>query len=187
MALAYRAGVPLKDMEFVQYHPTGLPGTGILITEAARAARAASWSTRTATATCRTTTSASRSTSTIRPSARRRWSSGRATACPGVHEGAARRAAPSRTPHGDVVHLDIRHLGEKKIDKKTAVRARAGHELRRHRSGARADPGAPVVHYMMGGIHTDIDTRDAARRACSPRANAPACRSTAPTGSARTR
>src|SRR2546427_518357 len=35
-ALAYRAGVPLKDMEFVQYHPTGLPGTGILITEAAR-------------------------------------------------------------------------------------------------------------------------------------------------------
>src|SRR5947209_14583503 len=36
MALAYHAGVPLKDMEFVQYHPTGLPGTGILITEAAR-------------------------------------------------------------------------------------------------------------------------------------------------------
>src|SRR5687767_3297195 len=36
MGMAYRAGVPLKDMEFVQYHPTGLPGTGILITEAAR-------------------------------------------------------------------------------------------------------------------------------------------------------
>ena len=36
MALAYRAGVPLKDMEFVQYHPTGLPFTGILITEASR-------------------------------------------------------------------------------------------------------------------------------------------------------
>ena len=34
MALAYRAGAPLKDMEFVQYHPTGLPFTGILITEA---------------------------------------------------------------------------------------------------------------------------------------------------------
>ena len=37
MALAYRAGAPLKDMEFVQYHPTGLPATGILITEATRA------------------------------------------------------------------------------------------------------------------------------------------------------
>src|SRR5258708_22508921 len=37
MALAQRAGAPLKDMEFLQYHPTGLPFTGILITEAARA------------------------------------------------------------------------------------------------------------------------------------------------------
>src|SRR5256712_660681 len=37
MALAYRAGAPLKDMGFVQYHPTGLPFTGLLITEAARA------------------------------------------------------------------------------------------------------------------------------------------------------
>ena len=37
MALAYRAGVALKDMEFVQYHPTGLPFTGILVKEAARA------------------------------------------------------------------------------------------------------------------------------------------------------
>ena len=36
MALAYRAGVPLKDMEFVQYHPTGLPSTGTLLTEACR-------------------------------------------------------------------------------------------------------------------------------------------------------
>ena len=36
MAMAYRAGVLLKDMEFMQYHPTGLPGTGILITEGSR-------------------------------------------------------------------------------------------------------------------------------------------------------
>lgn len=36
MALAFRQGVPLRDMEFVQYHPTGLPGSGVLITEAAR-------------------------------------------------------------------------------------------------------------------------------------------------------
>src|SRR6058998_2130153 len=36
MSLAYRAGVALKDMEFVQYHPTGLPFTGILMTEASR-------------------------------------------------------------------------------------------------------------------------------------------------------
>ncbi|MGJ9373611.1 succinate dehydrogenase flavoprotein subunit [Nesterenkonia sp. CF4.4] len=36
MALAYRAGIPLEDMEFVQFHPTGLAGLGILLSEAAR-------------------------------------------------------------------------------------------------------------------------------------------------------
>ena len=36
MSIAYRAGVPLKDMEFIQFHPTGLYPSGILITEAAR-------------------------------------------------------------------------------------------------------------------------------------------------------
>ncbi len=36
MALAYRHGVALRDMEFVQYHPTGLPGSGILMTEGCR-------------------------------------------------------------------------------------------------------------------------------------------------------
>ena len=36
MALAYRHGVPLRDMEFVQYHPTCMPGTGLLFTEASR-------------------------------------------------------------------------------------------------------------------------------------------------------
>ena len=34
--LAYHAGVPLEDMEFVQFHPTSLFGTNILITEGAR-------------------------------------------------------------------------------------------------------------------------------------------------------
>lgn len=36
MALAYRHGVPLRDIEFVQYHPTGLPGCGVLMTEGCR-------------------------------------------------------------------------------------------------------------------------------------------------------
>jgi len=36
MALAYRHGGPLRDMEFMQYHPTCMPGTGLLFTEACR-------------------------------------------------------------------------------------------------------------------------------------------------------
>ena len=54
MAMAYRHGVALRDMEFVQYHPTGLPSSGILITEACRG-KAVFCSTRRVTATSRTT------------------------------------------------------------------------------------------------------------------------------------
>ena len=36
MAIAWRRGIPLEDMEFVQFHPTGLAGLGILVSEAAR-------------------------------------------------------------------------------------------------------------------------------------------------------
>ena len=36
VAMAYRAGVPVEDMEFIQFHPTSLPSTGVLITEGVR-------------------------------------------------------------------------------------------------------------------------------------------------------
>ena len=61
-------------------------------------------------------------------------------------------------PHGDYVHLDIRHLGEHRIDAKLPfVR-----ELARNYAGIdpvhAPIPVRPVVHYMMGGIDTNIDT-----------------------------
>ena len=64
------------------------------------------------------------------------------------------RTTPS--PYGDVVFLDIRHLGEKKIDKKIPfVR-----ELSKNYAGIdpvyEPIPVRPVAHYMMGGIDTDI-------------------------------
>jgi fumarate reductase flavoprotein subunit len=68
-----------------------------------------------------------------------------------------RKGRTIKTPHGDVVHLDIRHLGEKKINERLPMvrelaEAYVGvdpvHEL---------IPVRPVVHYTMGGIHTDID------------------------------
>src|SRR5262249_14991660 len=60
-------------------------------------------------------------------------------------------------PYGDVVHLDVRHLGEKKINKKIPfVR-----ELAKNYAGIdpvyEPIPVRPVVHYMMGGVHTDKD------------------------------
>ncbi len=143
MALAYRAGAPLKDMEFVQYHPTGLPGTGILITEAARGEGGYLYN-----------KEGERFLS--------RYVPGRMELGPRdiisraiMMEMEAGRAIEG--PYGEYVHLDLRHLGEELIDRKLPfVR-----ELTRNYVGIdpvhEPIPVRPVVHYMMGGIHTNVD------------------------------
>lgn len=55
MGMALSHGVPLRDMEFVQYHPTGLPCSGILMTEGCRGEGGIPGSTKTATVICKTT------------------------------------------------------------------------------------------------------------------------------------
>ena len=137
MALAYRAGAPLKDMEFVQYHPTGLPFTGILITEAARAE--GGW--------------------LLNKDGYRYlqdYDLGKPEPGPVlrsmelgprdrlsqafVHEVEKGRTIDS--PYGPVVHLDLRHLGAEGHRREAADGARAVPRLRAHRPGARARPGA---------------------------------------------
>jgi fumarate reductase flavoprotein subunit len=157
MALAYRAGVPLKDMEFVQYHPTGLPGTGILITEAARGEggilvnkdgyRYLQDYDLGQPLDVHDPNHPQKATMELGPRDR-------------VSQAFMKERDRGRTipgPYGDVVHLDIRHLGEKKIDQKIPfVR-----ELVRNYVGIdpvyEPIPVRPVVHYMMGGVSTNID------------------------------
>ncbi len=158
MALAYRAGVPLKDMEFVQYHPTGLPGTGILITEAARSEggilvnkdgyRYLQDHNLGQPLNHLDPSSGHPKKATMELGPRDRLSQAF------IKEREKGRTVPG--PYGDVVHLDLRHLGEKKIDKKIPfVR-----ELAKNYAGIdpvhEPIPVRPVVHYMMGGVHTDI-------------------------------
>src|SRR5580700_11241796 len=152
MALAYRAGVPLKDMEFVQYHPTGLPGTGILITEAARGEGG-----------LLVNKDGYRYLQDYGLGPPDPWPRLRAMELGPrdrlsqafVQEDAKGRTIPG--PYGSVVHLDLRHLGEAKIDKKLPfVR-----ELAKNYAGIdpvhEPIPVRPVVHYCMGGIDTDIN------------------------------
>jgi len=150
MALAYRAGVPLKDMEFVQYHPTGLPGTGILITEAARGEGG-----------ILVNKDGYRYLQDYGLGPPDPWPRLRAmelgprdklSQC-FVYE--MQKGRTIRGPYGDIVYLDVRHLGEKKINEKIPfVR-----ELARKYVGIdpvhEPIPVRPVVHYMMGGVHTD--------------------------------
>ncbi|MGH2404795.1 MAG: fumarate reductase (quinol) flavoprotein subunit [bacterium] len=150
MALAYRAGVPLKDMEFVQYHPTGLPFTGILITEAARSEGG-----------ILVNKDGYRYLQDYGLGPPDPWPRLRAMEMgprDRLSQAFVKELEKGRTikgPYGDIVHLDVRHLGEKKINEKIPfvrelAKLYAGidpvHEL---------IPVRPVVHYMMGGIHTD--------------------------------
>src|SRR5213596_682304 len=151
MALAYRAGAPVKDMEFVQYHPTGLPFTGILITEAARAE--GGWMLNKDG--YRYLQDYDLGQPTPKPVLRSMELGPRDR----LSQCFVKKQEKGRTfegPYGHYVHLDIRHLGEKVIDKKLPfVR-----ELARNYVGVdpvyEPIPVRPVVHYMMGGISTDI-------------------------------
>ncbi|MDE0885942.1 MAG: FAD-binding protein [Myxococcota bacterium] len=146
MALAYRAGVALKDMEFVQYHPTGLPGTGILITEAARGEGGFL-----------------RNNKDERFLVEYDYGVGdKAELGPRdmvsraiIKEFEAGRGFENR--YGSYCVVDLRHLGEEHINAKLPfVR-----ELAKTYMGVdpvhEYIPIRPVVHYMMGGVDTDIN------------------------------
>jgi fumarate reductase flavoprotein subunit len=154
MALAYRAGVPLKDMEFVQYHPTGLPSTGTLLTEACRGEGGV----------------------LLNKDGRRflqDYGMGPETPLgqPVLktmelgprdrvsqafwHEQRAGRAVA--TQWGDAMLLDMRHLGEKKINERLPLVRDMSISYMGVDPVTDPVPVRPVVHYMMGGIHTDIN------------------------------
>jgi fumarate reductase flavoprotein subunit len=143
LALAYRAGAPVSDMEFPQYHPTGLPGTGILITEAAR----------------------SEGGHLVNSNGDRFLAGYVPTRMEMGPRDIISRAMMTEFEAGRGVHghygeymlLDLRHLGEELINRKLPfVR-----ELAENYVGIdpvhEPIPVRPVVHYMMGGVRCDID------------------------------
>jgi len=152
MALAYRAGVPLKDMEFVQYHPTGLPFTGILITEAARSE--GGWLINKDG--YRYLQDYNLGKPEPKPVLRSMELGPRDRLCQAfVKEMAKGRTI--ETPYGAVVYLDIRHLGEKVINAKLPFVRELCLKYENIDPVNQLIPVRPVVHYMMGGVHTDIE------------------------------
>jgi fumarate reductase flavoprotein subunit len=152
MALVLRAGGPLKDMEFMQYHPTGLPFTGILITEAARAEGGY----------------------LLNKDGYRYlqdYNLGKPESKPVLRcmelgprdrlsQAFVKEFEKGRTingPYGAVVHLDLRHLGEKLINQKLPFVRELCLKYEGLDPVTQLIPVRPVVHYMMGGISTDIN------------------------------
>jgi len=152
MALAYEAGAPPKDMEMVQYHPTGLPFTGILITEASRAEGGL----------------------LVNKDGYRYlqdYNLGKPQKEPVLRtmelgprdrlsQAFVKEMEKGRTikgPYGDVVHLDLRHLGEEKINAKLPMVRELCVKYENIDPVHEMIPVRPVQHYMMGGVHTDTN------------------------------
>ncbi len=151
MALAYRAGIPLKDMEFVQYHPTGLPFTGILITEAARAE--GGWLINKDG--YRYLQDYNLGTPEPRP-VLRSMELGPRDRLSQAFVQEVDKGRTTDTPYGPVVHLDLRHLGAKVISTKIPFVRELCRKYQNIDPVNELIPVRPVIHYMMGGVHTDL-------------------------------
>ena len=155
MGLAFRHGVALRDMEFVQYHPTGLPGCGLLITEAARGeggilVNKDGYRYLQDYGLGPETPKGEPQNRTMELGPRDRLSQAF------WHE--QKKGRTIATPSGDIVYLDLRHLGRARLQERLPQIC----ELSRAYAGVEPAeapiPVRPVVHYTMGGIETDVHT-----------------------------
>ena len=143
MALAYRAGAQLEDMEFVQFHPTGIYKLGILISEAARGEGG-----------ILINNDGERFMERYAPVIKDLAPRDMVSRCI-MEEIRAGKGIDGK----DYVHLDLTHLGEDVINSKLAeitgfARTYAGVDATKE-----PIPVQPTCHYMMGGIAADVDGR----------------------------
>jgi fumarate reductase flavoprotein subunit len=153
MAMAYRHGVPLRDMEFVQYHPTCMPGTGLLFTEGCRGEGG-----------ILTNKDGYRYLQDYGLGPPDPWPRNKAMEL-GPRDRISqafwheeRKGRTISTPHGEAVHLDLRHLGARKLHERLPQIC----ELAEHFLGIdpahQPIPVRPGVHYTMGGILVNLET-----------------------------
>ncbi|RLM89824.1 FAD-binding protein [Halobellus sp. Atlit-38R] len=140
VAMAYRAGVPIEDMEFIQFHPTSLPSTGVLISEGVRGEGGILYNSE---------------------GERFMFEYGYAS---NDGELASRdvvaRAELSEVNEGrgiedEYVHLDMRHLGEERITDRLENILHLAKDFEGVDALEEPMPVKPGQHYAMGGIETD--------------------------------
>jgi succinate dehydrogenase / fumarate reductase flavoprotein subunit len=144
IAMAYRAGLPLKDAEFVQFHPTGLVPSGILITEAARGEGG-----------YLVNNKGERFMEKYAP-AKMELAPRDIVARSEITEIEQGRGFSG--PGGlDYVHVDLRHLGADKINERLPLIREVAIKFNFIDPIDEPIPIRPAAHYFMGGVHTDID------------------------------
>jgi succinate dehydrogenase / fumarate reductase flavoprotein subunit len=144
LAMAYRAGLPIKDLEFVQFHPTGLVPSGILITEAARGEGGYLLNNKGE----RFMEKYAPSKMEVAP--RDIVSRSEITE---IEEGRGFQG-----PDGlDYVHIDLRHLGAAKINERLPMIREVAIKFNFIDPIFEPIPVRAAAHYFMGGVHTDIN------------------------------
>lgn len=142
MAMAYRAGLPLKDMEFVQFHPTGLVPSGILITEGARG-------------------EGGYLINNLGERFMKNYAEKMMELAPRdiVSRAEMLEIEAGRGfggPQGlDYVLLDLRHLGRQKINERLPLIREVAIKFAGLDPIDQPLPVRPVAHYSMGGIHVN--------------------------------
>lgn len=146
LAMSALAGVPLEDMEFVQFHPTGLYPVGVLISEAVRGEGA-----------YLVNSAGERFMERYAPSRMElapRDITSRAIA---LEIRAGRGIHPDGSAGGPFVHLDLRHMGREKIMSRVPFAWEEAHRLVGVDAVDQPMPVRPTVHYSMGGIPVNTD------------------------------
>ncbi|HYC11415.1 MAG TPA: succinate dehydrogenase/fumarate reductase flavoprotein subunit [Nitrososphaerales archaeon] len=145
MWVAYRAGIPLKDMEFIQFHPSGLIPSGILITEAVRGEGGVL-----------VNKDGERFMKKYAPeklelASRDVVSRAMMTE---IEEG---KGMKDETSGFDYLHLDLSPIGAEKIKTRLSGIREIAIKFRGIDPVERPLPVRPVCHYVMGGIDTDVN------------------------------
>ena len=144
LAMAYRAGLPLEDMEFVQFHPTGLVPSGILITEACRGEGGYLLNNK-----------GERFMEKYAPE-KLELAPRDLISRSEITEIEAGRGFDG--PNGlNYIHLDLRHLGADRINDRLPLIREVCMEFNDLDPIEEPIPCRPVAHYSMGGIETDIN------------------------------
>ncbi|MBC3830502.1 succinate dehydrogenase flavoprotein subunit [Undibacterium amnicola] len=141
MGMAARAGLPLQDMEFWQFHPTGVAGAGVLITEGVRGEGGILVNSQ-------GERFMERYAPTLKDLAPRDFVS--RSMDQEIKEG--RGCGPNK----DHVMLDLRHIGADTIQKRLPSILEIGHKFANVDATKEPIPVVPTIHYQMGGIPTNI-------------------------------
>ena len=155
LGMAARAGIPLQDMEFWQFHPTGVAGAGVLLTEGCRGEGA-----------ILRNSNGERFMERYAPTMKDLAPRDFVSRCMDQEIKEGRGCGPNK----DYINLDMTHLGADTIKLRLPSVLEIGHNFANVDITKEPIPVIPTIHYQMGGIPTNIHGQVLARKGDAPQA-----------------